>query len=78
MPRLPQVSGKVTIKALQRIGFQVISQKGSHVKLVRKIGNVTQKVIVPNHKQIKKGTLRSGILKSIDLNIEEFINLLKK
>jgi len=35
MPKLPQVSGKETIKALQKIGFTVAGQKGSHVKLVR-------------------------------------------
>lgn len=77
MPKLPQVSGKETIKALQKVGFEVVSQKGSHIKLVRKIGNITHKVIVPNHKQIKRGTLRSGILKSIDLSVDEFVKLLK-
>jgi predicted RNA binding protein YcfA (HicA-like mRNA interferase family) len=78
MSKLPQVSGKDTIKALQKIGFKVISQKGSHVKLVRRNNDQNQTVIVPMHTVLKKGTLRSGILKPINLSVDQFINLLKK
>ncbi len=78
MSRLPQVSGKETIKALQGIGFSISSQKGSHVKLVRIKNKHKQTVIVPIHKIIKKGTLRNGILKPINLSVEEFTKLLRK
>ncbi|MBI2029021.1 type II toxin-antitoxin system HicA family toxin [Candidatus Gottesmanbacteria bacterium] len=76
MPKLPQVSGKDVVKALEKIGFNKVSQKGSHIKLQRVKGNLTQIVIVPNHKTLKKGTLRNGILKTIPLTVEEFKNLL--
>ena len=78
MSKLPQVSGKNCIKTLQKIGFVISSQKGSHVKLVRIKNNQRQTVIVPIHKVIKKGTLRNGILKPINLTVEEFTKLLKK
>lgn len=78
MPKLPQVSGKEVVKVLTKIGFQKVSQKGSHIKLIRKKGNLTQIIIVPNHKVVKKGTLRNGILKNIPLTVEEFLSLLKK
>ena len=67
MPKLPQVSGKEVIKALRKIGFEKVSQKGSHIKLERHKGSLTQIIIVPDHKIIKKGTLRNGILKPIPL-----------
>ena len=76
MPKLPQVSGKETIKALQKIGFDVAGQKGSHVKLVRMNNNQKQTVIIPLHKILKSGTLRNGILKVINLSVEDFIHLL--
>jgi predicted RNA binding protein YcfA (HicA-like mRNA interferase family) len=76
MPKLPQVSGKQTIKALQKIGFVKVSQKGSHIKLVREKGNRKTIVIVPDHKVLKRGTLRNGILKTIPITAEEFIKLL--
>ena len=76
MPKLPQVSGKETIKALKKLGFIEVGQKGSHVKLARKSGNQKQTVIIPMHKTIKSGTLRNGILKPINLSVEDFINLL--
>jgi len=78
MPKLPQVSGREVIKALQKIDFKKVSQKGSHVKLLRRKSDFTQTIIIPNHKVIKKGTLRNGILKSIPLTVEEFLSLLKK
>lgn len=77
MSKLPQVSGKEAVRALRKIGFSINSQKGSHVKLVRIMNNRKQTVIVPMHKNIKKGTLRNGILKPINLSVEEFAKLLK-
>lgn len=78
MSKLPQVSGKEVIKALRKIGFFVVSQRGSHVKLKRKKRDRYQTIIVPMHKVIKKGTLRNGILKPINLTIDQFVALLKK
>lgn len=74
MPKNPVVSGRETVKILQKLGFEIVSQRGSHIKLAKG----SKKVIVPNHKQIKKGTLRNGILKPIGLEIEEFAKLLKE
>jgi len=76
MPKLPQVSGKETIKALKKLGFIEVGQKGSHVKLARATSNQKQTVIIPMHKTIKSGTLRNGILKPINLSVEDFIHLL--
>ncbi|MBF8249619.1 MAG: putative periplasmic or secreted lipoprotein [Candidatus Levybacteria bacterium] len=78
MPKLPQVSGKDTIKAFEKIGFIIIHQRGSHVKLSRKIDDQKQTIIIPLHKILKTGTLRNGILKPINLSTEDFIKLLKK
>lgn len=78
MSRLPQVSGKETIRALTKVGFVKVSQKGSHIKLVRISGKNKVTLTVPDHKILKKGTLRNGILKVIPLTVEEFLKLLKK
>ena len=77
MPKLPVISAKELIKILLKIGFKKISQSGSHIKLRRIIGSKVQTVIVPNHKILKPGTLRNGILKAIDLSVDELINLRK-
>ncbi len=73
MPKPPQVSGRETVKALQRAGFQVLWQEGSHVQLRRE--NPYARVSVSNHRELKPGTLRQ-ILKDADLTVEEFIKLL--
>jgi predicted RNA binding protein YcfA (HicA-like mRNA interferase family) len=61
MPRKKVLSGDEIIKFLQQQGFEVASQKGSHVCMVRSISLGKQTVVVPRHTEIKKGTLNSII-----------------
>jgi predicted RNA binding protein YcfA (HicA-like mRNA interferase family) len=59
MPRLKRLSGSEVIEILGQFGFQVHSQKGSHVKLRRAglAGNET--LTVPNHSQLDTGTCKA-------------------
>jgi predicted RNA binding protein YcfA (HicA-like mRNA interferase family) len=66
-------SGKEVTKALRRIGYYVDHQRGSHIFMHNISEN--KSVIVPNHKEIKKGTLNS-ILKKVGINIEQLKELL--
>jgi predicted RNA binding protein YcfA (HicA-like mRNA interferase family) len=66
-------SGKDIIKALRRLGYIVDHQKGSHIFLHNIDKN--QSIIVPNHKEIKKGTLHN-ILKKAELSIDELKDLI--
>ena len=58
MSNVPQVSGKEVIKALQKIGFSNIRQKGSHIRLARVRNNRKELVTVPNHKVIRISTIK--------------------
>ena len=73
MPKLPLVSGTEVIRTLERLGFIVLRQKGSHIILRRGPTGC----VVPNHREIKMGTL-SGILKQAGVSVEEFIETLRK
>ena len=73
MPKLPLVSGTEVIRTLERLGFIVLRQKGSHIIL--RWGPTG--CVVPNHREIKTGTL-SGILKQARVSAEEFIETLRK
>jgi predicted RNA binding protein YcfA (HicA-like mRNA interferase family) len=64
MPKLKPVSGLKVIKALSKACFQVVGRKGSHVRLKKKTIAGINIVIVPDHAEIKKGTLRSIIRQS--------------
>ncbi len=66
-------SGKQLVKALRRIGYIVDHQKGSHIFMHNIYKNIS--VIVPFHKELKKGTLNS-ILKKVELTIEELKELI--
>jgi predicted RNA binding protein YcfA (HicA-like mRNA interferase family) len=70
-PPLPVVSGAEVVKALVVAGFVEVSQRGSHVKL----RNRDATVIVPMHRELATGTLRS-IIRQSELSVEEFLALL--
>ena len=71
MPKI--LSGKQVIKILCReFGFYFVSQKGSHVKLKRRLRNKEIVTIVPLHKELAPGTLK-GVLDLAEVNIEEFL-----
>lgn len=73
MSKLPQISGSDAIKALQKVGFSIRRQQGSHVILRR--DDPFSQTVVPNHKQLDRGTLRA-ILRQTGLSVEAFIELL--
>ncbi len=73
MSKLPQISGRECINALQRAGFVFHTQKGDHVTL--KNAETEKRATVPLHRTIKPGTLRS-IIRQSGLSVDEFIDLL--
>ena len=71
MPKLPRVSGAQAIRALERLGFEVVRQSGSHVIL----RNGPVGCVVPNHKEIKVGTL-AGVLRQAGVSAADFLHAL--
>ena len=75
MVRLPVVSGRELIKALEKAGYVVDRQKGSHI-ILRRTEPPHRRVVVPEHKEIAKGTLRA-ILRQTGITKEELVELLR-
>ena len=75
MSRLPVVSGRDVVKVLIRIGFEIVGRKGSHVRLKRKRDKEVLIVVVPMHRELAKGTLRS-ILRQANLAVDDLVRLL--
>jgi len=71
--KLPtDVSGQELVKVLLRIGFTVNRQRGSHIVLRR--ADPYARVVVPDHKQLRPGTLRQ-ILNDAGISIEQLLRL---
>ena len=64
----PLLSGQEIVNALQRIGYYIRKQKGSHIRLYH---SNRLPVTVPAHREVDRGTLRS-ILRTANLTVEEF------
>lgn len=76
MPRLPRVSGDQAIRALERIGFVQVRQRGSHVVLRRRMPDGDVGCVVPLHRELAVGTL-AGILKQAKVSAQEFTDALR-
>ncbi|HNQ77433.1 MAG TPA: type II toxin-antitoxin system HicA family toxin [Acidobacteriota bacterium] len=71
----PSLAYDQIIKCLQRDGWVVVRQKGSHIRLHKHTADETIKLTVPAHRPVKRSTL-SHILKQARLTVEEFQKLL--
>jgi predicted RNA binding protein YcfA (HicA-like mRNA interferase family) len=73
MSKLPVVSGRECIKALETARFYFKRQDGSHMVMRR--DDPFAQVVVPDHRELDKGTLRA-IIRQTGMSIEEFAKLL--
>lgn len=84
MPKLPRVSSINTVRALERLGFVPVRQKGSHLILKKQLSS--QEVQIKNKQELgcvvpmQRKTLATGTLKSIlnqaEVSIEDFVKSL--
>jgi predicted RNA binding protein YcfA (HicA-like mRNA interferase family) len=75
MTPLPIISAEECIKALERAGFVFERKTGSHIRM--KNDEKNRFATVPNHKEIRPGTL-NNIISGAGLTVDEFIDLLGK
>jgi len=70
MSKLPRTSGAAIVKALERLGFVMIRQSGSHVIMRRG----PKGCVVPMHREVKVGTL-AGILRQAEVSQADFMDV---
>ncbi len=75
MTKVPSLHYDRVIKALQRDGWVIVRQKGSHIRLQKHTPEQTLKLTIPAHRPIKRSTL-SHILKQARISLNRFQELL--
>ena len=75
MSKVPSLSYQKIIKALERDNWTVVRQKGSHIRLEKKLTDETLKITVPAHKPVKRTTL-AKILKQAKIDLDDFLELI--
>lgn len=75
MAKLPALPARKLLKALQKDGFEIVAQKGSHIRLKKMTAAGPRIVIVPNHDEIAKGTL-SSILRQAGRDREKLMRMI--
>ena len=73
MSKLPAISGRKCIAALEKAGYHFKRQEGSHVVMRR--DDPFAQIVVPNHKELDRGTLRA-IIRQAGMSPDEFLKLL--
>jgi predicted RNA binding protein YcfA (HicA-like mRNA interferase family) len=74
-PKLPVVSGDDLVKALQKFGYIVVRQKGSHIRLRHSTDSQRKPLSVPRHQTLKRGLLHR-ILQDANLTPEQLTQYL--
>ena len=75
MPKLPSIPALKAIKCFEKIGYEVIRQRGSHVRLHHKIDKNKKPLTIPRHKTLGRGLFRK-LLRDAQISIEDFISFL--
>ena len=75
MTKVPSLGYERILRALQRDGWVVVRQKGSHIRIQKHIQDKVLKITIPAHRPIKRSTL-SHILKQAHLSVDQFKDLL--
>jgi predicted RNA binding protein YcfA (HicA-like mRNA interferase family) len=71
---LPRISGREVVAALVKLGYEFDRQRGSHM-ILRNPRPPYRRIVVPDHREVAKGTLRS-ILREVGVTVEAFRELL--
>lgn len=72
MTKVPSLDYVRIVSALQRLGWVVVRQRGSHIRLHKHLANGERlKIAVPAHRPVKRTTL-AHILKQARVTVEEF------
>ncbi len=74
MPQVPLLRPKDIIKVFEKLGWEVVRQRGSHIILTKE-GSIST-LSVPNHSEVARGTLR-GLIQKAGITIEHFIEVLQ-
>ena len=72
MPPVPLLRPSEVVRTFQKLGWQVVRQKGSHI-IMTKPGHIAT-LSIPNHPEVARGTLRSLISKA-GVTVEQFLDL---
>jgi predicted RNA binding protein YcfA (HicA-like mRNA interferase family) len=71
---LPVISGREAVRAFGKAGYEMDRQRGSHMVL-RQAQSPHRRLTIPDHTELKKGTLRA-LIRQAGLSVDEFVALL--
>lgn len=74
MPKLPILSGDQAVRGFEKLGYQVVRQHGSHIRMHHKFDKSKKPLTIPRHKTLGKGLLRK-LIRDADIVIETLVNI---
>jgi len=75
MSKLPIISGEKAVKCFEKLGYVVVRQKGSHIRMWHKSDKSKKPLTIPQHKVLGKGLLRK-LVRDAEISVEGFNGLL--
>jgi len=73
--KLPAISGNHAVKCFQKLGYCVVRQRGSHIRMQHPVDKMKKPLTIPRHRALGRGLLRK-LIRDVEITIEEFNTLL--
>lgn len=74
MSRLPVVSGREAVRRFERLGYRLVRQRGSHMRLLHPTDSLRKPLTIPGHTELGRG-LRRKLLRDAHVSVEQFDEL---
>ncbi|CAD6494828.1 MAG: HicA toxin of bacterial toxin-antitoxin_ [Candidatus Argoarchaeum ethanivorans] len=75
MSKLPIISGEKAVKCFENLGYVIVNQKGSHIRMRHGSNKSKKPLTIPKHNMLGKGLLRK-LVRDAEISVEEFNELL--
>ena len=75
MSKLPLISGDKAVKCFERLGYEVVRQRGSHIRLHHNFDKSKHPLTIPRHKVLGKGLLRK-LIRDAEITPEDLLRIL--
>jgi len=73
MPKLPIISGREACRRFEKLGYRIVRQKGSHIRLLHSEDSSRKPLTIPDHPELGKGLLRK-LIRDADITIDMFLD----
>ena len=73
MSKLPVISGREAVKFFEKLGYSLVRQRGSHMRMIHKSDSSKKPLTIPDHIELSKGLLRK-LIRDAEITVQDLVD----